>query len=221
MKRYCVRRAASDFAVDGALVKSVWEGAERAAVDQYPWRKPEDSAPPRVEARVLYSSDALYVRFHVLERSIVARTVDYQGPVCTDSCIEFFVSTGGAEYLNFEINCIGTLLLFRCGPNRQFSPIAAERVGGVRIATSLPKGRAIPEPEPGPAEGYVVEYSIPFALFCEQTGCAVPRPGTVWKGNFYKCCDRGLEPAWGTWSPVGTPRPDFHCPQYLGEVLFG
>jgi hypothetical protein len=220
MKRYCVQRVESDFEVDGALAKPVWDGAARAGIDQYPWRQPADPAPPLAEARLLYSRETLYVRFHAWERSLVARAVEYQSQVCADSCVEFFVSTGGADYLNFETNCIGTLLLFRCGPHRQFSPIAAGKVGGIRIATSLPKGRAIAGPEPGPAEGYVVEYSIPFAFFQEQTGCPVPQSGTVWRCNFYKCCDQGPEPAWGTWSPVGTPRPDFHRPEYFGELVF-
>lgn len=220
MKRYSVRRAETDFAVDGALANPVWSGIEQASVDHYPWRKPRDPIPPRVEARLLYSSEALYVRFHARERSIVARTTEYQGPVCQDSCVEFFVSPGGADYLNLEVNCVGTLLLFRCRPKRQFTPVAAGAAQGIRIATSLPKGQAIPHPRPGPADGYVVEYSVPFTLIAEQTGCATPRPGTVWKANFYKCCDGGLEPSWGSWSPVGTPKPDFHCPEYFGDLRF-
>lgn len=221
MKSYRVRGIERDFAVDGALVKRVWDRAERAQVDRYPWRKPDDPPPPRAEVRLLYSPERLYVRFHALERSIVGRNLEYQGPVCQDSCVEFFVSPAGPDYLNFETNCVGTLLLFRCKPYRRFAPVAAETAAGIRIATSLPKGRAIPEPAPGPAEGYVVEYSVPFSLFSEETGCAVPRPGTVWKANFYKCADLGPEPAWGSWSPVGAPKPDFHCPEYFGELRFG
>jgi len=220
MKLYHVRRVESDFEVDGARVKPVWDRAEAAGVDLYPWRRPDDPPPPRVEARLLYSPRKLYVRFHAVERRIVARNVEYQGPVCQDSCVEFFVAPADAAYLNFEINCIGTLLLFKCRPVRRFEPIPAEAVSGIRIATSLPAGRAIPEPAAGPAEGYVVEYSVPLPFFAAHTGCPIPVPGTTWRANFYKCCDLGPEPAWGTWSPVGTPGPDFHRPEYFGELRF-
>jgi len=219
-KRYRVRRVDDDFEVDGAPDKAVWARADPAPVDQYPWKKPADPAPPRAEARIMYSARRLYVRFHVLERSIVARNLEYQGPVCQDSCVEFFVAPVGPDYLNFEINCVGTLLLFHCKPGRLFDPIPAEKVAGVRIATSLRKGKAIPAPAPGPANGYVVEYSVPFSLFAAETGCEVPRPGTVWKGNLYKCADLGAEPAWGSWSPVGAPKPDFHRPEFFGELIF-
>jgi len=215
-----IRRVEADFEVDGAANEAVWKLADRAPVDQYPWRKPEDPAPPRAEARLLYSARRLYVRFHAVERSVVARSLEYQGPVCQDSCVEFFVAPAGADYLNFEINCIGTLLLFHCRSYRRFEPVPAGRAAGISIATSLPKGRAIPEPAPCPANGYVVEYSVPFSFFSEETGCAPPQPGTVWKANFYKCADLGAEPAWGSWSPVGTPKPDFHCPEFFGELLF-
>ena len=211
----------ADFTVDGAIApRPAWTRAGLIAIDRYPWRKPSDPTPPRAEARLLYSPEALYVRFHAWERHVVARHVAYQDPVCTDSCVEFFVAPAGPDYLNVETNCIGTLLLFRCGRNRQFSPVAADEVRDIRIATSLPKGRAIPDPVPGPPEGYVVEYSIPFSFFTRQTGCAAPRPGTVWRGNLYKCADRAPEPAWGTWAPVDTPAPEFHRPECFGELHF-
>lgn len=220
MKQYRIRRVDADFEVDGALSKPVWNRAEPARVDQYPWRKPGDPEPPRVEARLLYSSQALYVRFHAVERHIVARHMEYQSSVCLDSCVEFFVSPGTAGYFNFEINCVGSLLLFDCKPVRQWTPVPWDRIKDIRIATSLPKGRAIPDPMPGPAEGYIVEYAIPLAFFLAQSGCRVPGPGTSWRANLYKCCDHGPEPAWGSWSPIGTAKPDFHCPEYFGELLF-
>lgn len=219
MRRYRIERTA-DFQVDGALEKAAWAHAAAAIIDQYPWRKPADPAPPRVEARLLYSATTLYGQFRVQERQVLARQVTFQAPVCTDSCVEFFVAPTADGYLNVEINAIGTLLLQRNRTVREGTPVSAEAVRGVRIATSLPKGVAIPQPAPGPAAGYVVEYAVPLALFTELTGCPAPAAGTVWRANFYKCCDSGPEPAWGSWSPVGTRKPDFHCPEYFGEVVF-
>ncbi len=38
-------------------------------------------------------------------------------------------------------------------------------------------------------------------------------------GNFYKCGDLTAHPHYVTWSPVGTPGPDFHRPEFFGELL--
>ncbi|MDR2968576.1 MAG: hypothetical protein LBV32_03105, partial [Tannerellaceae bacterium] len=39
------------------------------------------------------------------------------------------------------------------------------------------------------------------------------------KGNFYKCADGTKYPHYLSWSPVGTEHPDFHRPEYFGEIL--
>ena len=40
------------------------------------------------------------------------------------------------------------------------------------------------------------------------------------RGNIYKCGDRTAHPHYLSWAPIGTPSPDFHRPEYFGEVLF-
>ncbi len=39
------------------------------------------------------------------------------------------------------------------------------------------------------------------------------------KGNLYKCADMSAHPHYVSWSPIGTPRPDFHCPEYFGTFI--
>lgn len=36
------------------------------------------------------------------------------------------------------------------------------------------------------------------------------------KGNFYKCGDKTAKPHYVSWSPIATPSPDFHRPEYFG-----
>ena len=43
-------------------------------------------------------------------------------------------------------------------------------------------------------------------------------PGDVLRGNFYKCGDDAAFPHYGMWSPVLTGEPDFHRPEYFGEL---
>lgn len=47
-------------------------------------------------------------------------------------------------------------------------------------------------------------------------GCEFP---VTMRGNFYKCADLTTVPHYLSWSPVGTPSPDFHRPEYFGTLV--
>ena len=40
------------------------------------------------------------------------------------------------------------------------------------------------------------------------------------KANFYKCADETTTPHYLSWSLIATTEPDFHCPEYFGELVF-
>jgi hypothetical protein len=44
--------------------------------------------------------------------------------------------------------------------------------------------------------------------------------GHVARANFYKCGDETETPHFGAWSPVQTPQPDFHRPEFFGRLVF-
>ena len=37
-------------------------------------------------------------------------------------------------------------------------------------------------------------------------------------GNFYKCADETMNPHFVSWSPIDLPEPNFHCPEFFGEI---
>ncbi len=38
--------------------------------------------------------------------------------------------------------------------------------------------------------------------------------------NFYKCGDETNEPHYISWNPIDTPNPNFHVPQFFGDLVF-
>jgi hypothetical protein len=40
------------------------------------------------------------------------------------------------------------------------------------------------------------------------------------RGNFYKCADDTEMPHFVSWSPIHLPTPNFHCPDFFGEIYF-
>ena len=59
--------------------------------------------------------------------------------------------------------------------------------------------------------------AIPFDIY-GLDGAAVS--GKAMLANFYKCGDDMPVPHYVTWSPVGCPSPDYHRPEYFGEIVF-
>ena len=44
-------------------------------------------------------------------------------------------------------------------------------------------------------------------------------PASV-RANFYKCADKSAHPHFLAWNRVDTPAPDFHRPDFFGELTF-
>jgi len=219
MKNYSVKKSVIDFIPTAEFDSKNWENVSSIQIDSWPWHK-EKYVHPKISVQCQYTDKYLYVRFHVKENFILAKYSKHQGSVWQDSCVEFFVSPDNLKYFNFEINCIGTILLCH-GKNRHNRKAVDEaNINCLKISTSLPRGKIIDEAVKCPYTGYVVEYAIPFSLFTKYSGIKTPSKDTIWKANFYKCGDMTPEPSWGSWSPVNTEQPDFHRPEFFGNIIF-
>jgi len=197
--------------------RPLWQNAQALEVTHFPW---EDSGHrPRTQARLLYDAGFLAIIFRVEDQYVRAVARQFQDNVCADSCVEFFVSplTDSDAYFNFEVNCGGTMLLYRCASRDETLTVAAEDGGTICMATTLPR---IVEPEITDPTTWTVEYHIPFGLFATYFSATAPVSGTQWRANFYKCGDQTSHPHWGSWAPVDTQRPDFHQPGFFQPILF-
>ena len=100
--------------------------------------------------------------FRVEDRYVRAVTTDYQGPVCTDSCVEFFFSPSpdvSHGYFNVEMNCGGTVLFyFQRAPGKDVIQIPETEYRKITIAHSMPK---IVDPEITTPVTWTVEYRFP------------------------------------------------------------
>ena len=208
---YAIRRV-EDFGPDLSGPEP-WGGLAPLGIDHYLWLT--NGYKPRVEARLGWSGKSLYVRFRVGEKRAPVRYTKFQDPVYKDSCVEFFVDMFPEKrlgYVNFEMNAAGVLLA-AFGPDRDHrKPLWPEDLAGMSVIT----GESL-WPEVG--DSWHVEYSLPLGLFAKLYGEGI-RPGHRAAANFYKCGDETAMPHYGAWSPVGTPSPDFHRPEFFGELVF-
>ncbi len=200
---------------DAASVAAVLDKAGIAfeKIDTVNW--PEFPYRPEVEFRAAHTGDALLLNYRCKEEAVRAVAAHDNGPVWEDSCVEFFVTFDGKKYYNIECNCAGTILC-ATGPDRNDrTQASAEVLGGVKRHASL-KGNMPSEGE-GPVE-WEVSLIVPVETYF-GSGLA-SFDGVKARGNFYKCGDMLPTPHFLSWNPIGVPNPDFHRPEYFGNVEF-
>ena len=179
----------------------------RFTLEQVPW---PDAYPykPDVSVAIAHSDSSVLLRFEVSEKNARAVTLESNGPVWEDSCVEFFVKAPGSEqYFNFETNCIGTGLAAKRRSRSDFEHFGAGKMEQVVRRSSLPHA-----PLDLRDAVWSLELEVPFALL----DCG-PRPGRL-LANFYKCGDKTAVPHFVSWNPVLTPAPDFHRPEFFGTL---
>ena len=221
-----IRRATVSFADKPCILGeeqdgSSWKDAQSLCVDNV---LPDSSNhTPRTMVKILYDRDNLYLHYTVKDRYVYAVHTNYQDPVCRDSCVEFFVQPrNDCGYFNFEVNCIGTLLL-------HYQESAAGGFGQKELKENIPfdKGESV-EIETSikkPVTGEICDdiewraaMRIPVKLMEDYVGSLAPLRGSAWRANFYKCGDNTSHPHWISWSPMPPGKPNFHIPSAFGEI---
>ena len=196
-----------------------WRGVPSLTIDNAMGEPPVHR--PRTQVKIAYDETALRVIFRVEDRYVRSRVTSYQGPVCTDSCVELFFTPGpdvAGGYFNIEANC-GGALLFMHQKARGVECVPLSEADGVALALThtLP---AVVEPEIAEPTEWLIEYRVPYAVLSGYARVTTPAPGVRWRANLYKCADQSSHPHWLTWSPVDWPRPDFHRPEFFGTLAF-
>lgn len=173
--------------------------------EQYPYR-------PLTSFSMAHSGTHIYVEFFV--RCNYLRAVNYtnNSPVHQDSCVEFFVAPKNRiPYYNFEMNCIGTLHAACRTDRHNGTPLTDEQLAKVRRYASC-GNRPFNE-----LEG-MFSWSIVMAIPLDLIGLEYKGEPVTIHGNLYKCADLTSSPHFLSWSPIDTPEPDFHRPEFFGKI---
>lgn len=175
---------------------------------EYPYR-------PQVRFRIAHTGGTILLEYSVCEKTSRARYGEDDGSVWTDSCVEFFSCMGGDNiYYNIETNCIGTVLL-GAGPEREGRFRAGRDITSKIKRYSTLGDKPFEEKETGE---WSLSLVIPAEVFHQhdirQLG------GRTVRANFYKCGDELSTPHFLSWNPIEIEKPDFHRPDFFGEITF-
>ena len=183
----------------------------RFQVDQVNWPAAFPYA-PLCAGRIARTEDALVVDFRVSGLDLRAQNTEDNGTQWEDSCVEFFVENpDGSEYYNFEINPIGKILAAKgAGREGRIKRPVEEMEQILRIARYE-----------GPQEyaGGIWDWRVTVVIPFELIGVDPEILPEKLRANIYKCGDLTAHPHFLSWSPIGTPAPDFHRPEFFGELI--
>jgi hypothetical protein len=172
---------------------------------------------PDVTFAMGYDETHIFLKFYVKEQHIRAMETEPNGNVWEDSCCEFFCAFDDKGYYNLETNCIGTQLL-GFGPSKESRErFSAEVIHSIEKTSTL--GRETFEPQSGNFD-YQLTMIIPASAYREHPNMTF-RKGMTFKANFYKCGDKTPEPHFVSWNPIEIEQPNFHRPDFFGEVELG
>ena len=170
---------------------------------------------PAVSFGIAHTGTQLMLRFDVHEKYTAAVTVEDNGPVWEDSCVEFFLSLDSSGYYNFEFNCIGAkLLAFR--KERNLAEHASAQI--MASIKTVPSMGFAPFASKEEDVRWTLDVIIPVgALFRHAIS---DFSGLKARANFYKCGDKLPEPHFLSHAPIEYPDPNFHLEQFFIPISF-
>lgn len=175
--------------------------------DVFPYR-------PFTQFFVAWSATHIYIDFLVRCNYLRAENWKNQSPVSQDSCVEFFVEpVPGGEYWNFEFNCIGAV-----NASHRLTRPQPTRLNDAQIAMirRYPSCGTKPFLE---LEG-LFTWNLLVAIPLELMGFDADTMPRHMRANFFKCASATSEPHCLSWAPIYTEKPDFHRPEFFGDIYF-
>lgn len=213
MKRLVVNRLSVEEAAPNlADIKDLLQQRERHAIDEINWEV--FLYRPKVTFAVAYTKHEFFVDFEVEERRILAEKTEPNSLVCQDSCVEMFFAPRPGRYINLEFNCIGTLFVGSCSCREDITPLRPDRLEVIRRHGTLGELPFTEKDADGP---WSLTAAIPLTLLQVTSEIL---SGSRYRANFQKCGDNLSCPHYLSWNRINTPGPDFHQPEYFGELIF-
>jgi hypothetical protein len=190
-----------------------WYKIGKAMIDTYLW---SDNYKPEAGAQVVYvnSGDAdegIYAHLWCVEENPRAIYTKHNEPVYLDSCLEFFFTMNSPGkpangYINIESNSNPTTLIAYGFDRYTRTSIVDMGIEPFQV-TSVKT----------PQRWDLYEF-IPLSVLKQVFKIDKVTTDTIFRGNFYKCGgDHKIQP-YGSWAPISSPTPDFHRPEYFGEL---
>jgi hypothetical protein len=160
---------------------------------------------------IAYTAEAILIKYFVINDYFKSVSRGLNEAVHKDNCVEFFVSFGPDDaYYNIEFNCLGNGKMAYGKPGAERKLLSEKTIRKIRVLTnsSYSDGKF----------DWDMTFYIPFSVF-KFSGI---KPGNelLCRANFYKCGDDLPDPHYLSWQKIKATDPDFHRPEFFGNIVF-
>jgi len=174
----------------------------------YPW----DNGGYRPEVTFHLSTDEVGFQMHIVVKEADPRRMltENQTEVCKDSCVEWFVNFAPEtydRYFNMEVNANGAMYASLRKDRFEYQMLEDADIESMNIQTQIHE------------DTWEVRYRIPFALIEKYIPGYHFEECQVIRANFYKCGECTEQPHYGVWNKEFSEYPDFHRPEFFGEIV--
>lgn len=177
-------------------------------ITEYPWDN--SGYKPKAMAALTFGERELEVHFTAWEQNVRRVQTRHNTDVYCDSCVEFFLQPDpqrDPRHMNFEMNPNGAVYCAVNTPGGESITLPEKTIDGFRPTTQTYEDR------------WEAWLHIPAEVLTKEFPGYVHRRGTCVRGNFYKCGDKTEHPHFGCWNPIHWHEPDFHRPEFFGEIV--
>lgn len=167
----------------------------------------------RAAFAIAYGGENIFLKFYVNEQYLNSSIRDINGDVHKDNCVEFFISFG-AEYYNLEFNCLGSVKIGYGNGRHGRVLLSEEIIKKIGMHITIDSNRQS-------SKDYLyweLLVNIPKEIFCFSS--IGQFKGITCRANFYSCGDELPKPHYLSWSEIKSEIPDFHQPEFFGELVF-
>jgi hypothetical protein len=218
-KRLIIPKLAGVIKLDGDLNEPVWKNA--AAIEPFYHSGDYGGEREHTTVRLWYDDQALYLGWTCTDADIQATFTNRDSRFWEEEVVEFFVTPKPLDhYFEIQWNPLGgvfdaiiTNVMDSKGVSKSFQGDWSYTAKGM---TSAVKVHGTVNDSSDKDDYWQVEVRLPFADLGEKA----PKPGTVWRGNFFRFNrEKGKPVEELSWSP--TLLPGFHQPSRFGYLEFG
>lgn len=189
------------------IKKTAIDQADRFLLKNKLWGS--DAYGAEVYAQIVYDGEGFLVKFTIGESEPLCEKKNHFEWVHEDSCVEFFVNfmpEQSEKYINFEVNAAGAMNVAFRSDRYDGVPLKPEEVNGLGIRTEIRP------------ECWTVTYKIGYDFIRSYyEGFDIDKCKYIC-GNLYKCGEKTEMEHYLSYFKVGTEKPDFHRPEYFGQI---
>jgi hypothetical protein len=169
------------------------------------WKGKETDPQRKTEVRMLWSSQALYLRFEAHYRNI------YIYPEANQRHEKLFLRDVVEVFLQSDTHEAKHYKEFEVSPNGDWLDLDISRAGGSNLMCDVKTSATISSAK----HTWVAELAIPMKCLTQKFD-----RDAEWRLNLFRI--EGNEPGrfYSAWRPTKTLRPDFHVPEVFGTLKF-